>query len=191
MNDSPQPNRPLLDDLPKLPPNGLTSIELFAGGGLMRLGIEHAGFKTIWANDFDKNAVRAHTHNFGEGACTLGDITQTPIESIPDADIIVGGPPCQDYSVAGKGAGEDGERGKLVWRYLEIIEAKRPKAFLFENVKGLATKKHRHTLDALIEKFGEIGYNVSWRIINAWGYGVAQKRESIYRWNPQGFGIHV
>lgn len=87
---------------------------------------------------------------------------------------------CQDYSVAGTGAGENGERGKLVWRYLEIIERKQPKAFIFENVKGLITKKHLPTFDALLAKFEEIGYNVNWRLINAWDYGVAQKRERVF-----------
>lgn len=87
---------------------------------------------------------------------------------------------CQDYSVAGTGAGENGERGKLVWAYLRIIEAKRPKAFIFENVKGLTTKKHRPTFDALLARFEEIGYRVSWRLINAWDYGVAQKRERVF-----------
>lgn len=172
--------RPLLDDLPKLPLNGLTAVELFAGGGLMRLGVEHAGIKTIWANDFDKNACRAHEHNFGAGSISQGDITQISLGDIPNADIVIGGPPCQDFSTAGKGAGEEGERGKLVWRYLEIIAAKKPKAFLFENVKGLTQKKHRHTLDALLVKFEEIGYDVTWRIINAWDYGVAQTRERVF-----------
>jgi DNA (cytosine-5)-methyltransferase 1 len=172
--------RPLLDSLPKLPPNGLTSIELFAGGGLMRLGIEHAGITTIWANDFDKNACRAHEYNFGEGSIVHGDINAISIDDIPNSDLIIGGPPCQDFSVAGKGEGENGERGKLVWRYLEIIAAKLPKAFLFENVKGLISKRHRHTFDALLERFDRIGYNVSWKLINAWDYGVAQKRERVF-----------
>jgi DNA (cytosine-5)-methyltransferase 1 len=172
--------RPLLDSLPKLPPNGLTSIELFAGGGLMRLGIEHAGITTIWANDFDKNACRAHEYNFGKGSIVHGDINAISIDDIPDSDLIIGGPPCQDFSVAGKGEGENGERGKLVWRYLEIIAAKQPKAFLFENVKGLISKRHRHTFDALLERFDRIGYNVSWKLINAWDYGVAQKRERVF-----------
>lgn len=171
---------PLLSSLPQLPPNGLTSIELFAGGGLMRLGIEHVGITTIWANDFDKNACRAHEFNFGPGSIVQGDITAIPFDDIPDADIIIGGPPCQDFSVAGKGEGEEGERGKLVWAYLDIIAAKQPRAFLFENVKGLIGKKHRHTFDALLARFDEIGYNVAWKLINAWDYGVSQKRERVF-----------
>lgn len=94
--------------------------------------------------------------------------------------MLYSGPPCQDYSISGKGEGAEGERGKLVFRYLEIIDKKQPKAFVFENVKGLIGKKHRHTFDALLSKFSEIGYEVSWRLINAWDYGVAQKRERVF-----------
>lgn len=167
------------DVTPQLPDNGLTVAELFAGGGLMAVGLKTAGYRLIYANDFDKNAVKAYRHNLGDHI-VHGDITALDIDSIPDADVIAGGPPCQDYSVAGTGAGENGERGKLVWAYLRIIEAKRPKAFIFENVKGLITKKHRPTFDALLAKFEEIGYRVSWRLINAWDYGVAQKRERVF-----------
>lgn len=164
---------------PHLAPNGFTVAELFAGGGLMAVGLRAAGYDIIWANDFDKSACAAYRHNLGDHI-VHGDITALDIDSIPDADVIAGGPPCQDYSVAGTGAGEEGERGKLVWRYLEIIERKRPKAFVFENVKGLITKRHRPTFDALLTKFEEIGYRVSWQLINAWDYGVAQKRERVF-----------
>ncbi|KAA8750160.1 DNA cytosine methyltransferase [Paenibacillus sp. UASWS1643] len=165
---------------PQLPPNGLTVAEFFCGGGLMAVGLKAAGYDITFANDFDKRAAEAYAHNLGDYV-VCGDITSDEIQAkIPDADIFAGGPPCQDYSVAGSGAGEEGERGKLVWTYLDIIERKQPKAFVFENVKGLITKKHRPTFDALIEKFAEIGYNVSWRLINAWDYGVAQKRERVF-----------
>lgn len=164
---------------PQLESNGFTVAELFAGGGLMAVGLRAAGYDLIYANDFDKNAVKAYRHNLGDHI-VHGDITAIDIDTIPDADVIAGGPPCQDYSVAGTGAGEEGERGKLVWRYLDIIERKRPKAFVFENVKGLITKKHRPTFDALLKQFKIIGYNVSWRLVNAWDYGVAQKRERVF-----------
>ncbi|WP_338461588.1 DNA cytosine methyltransferase [Brevibacillus borstelensis] len=167
------------DVTPQLPSNDITVAELFAGGGLMAVGLRAAGYNLVWANDFDKNAVKAYRHNLGDHI-VHGDITAIDPADIPDTDVIAGGPPCQDYSVAGTGAGENGERGKLVWAYLRIIEAKRPKAFIFENVKGLITKKHRPTFDALLAKFEEIGYRVSWRLINAWDYGVAQKRERVF-----------
>ncbi|MFK4473716.1 DNA (cytosine-5)-methyltransferase 1 [Paenibacillus sp. RC73] len=164
---------------PQLPSNGLTVAELFCGGGLMAVGLKSAGYTLTFANDFDKRAAQAYAHNIGDHA-VCGDITSDDIQSqIPDADIIAGGPPCQDYSVAGTGAGEEGERGKLVWTYLSIIERKQPKAFVFENVKGLVSKKHRPTFDALLAYFESINYDVSWRVVNAWDYGVAQKRERV------------
>ncbi|MGG1641851.1 DNA cytosine methyltransferase [Paenibacillus sp. NRS-1782] len=168
------------DVTPQLPPNGLTVAELFCGGGLMAVGLKSAGYTLTFANDFDKRAVQAYAHNIGDHV-VCGDITSDEIQAqIPDADIIAGGPPCQDYSVAGSGAGEEGERGKLVWTYLSIIERKQPKAFVFENVKGIITKRHRPTFDALLQRFDEIGYTVTWRLINSWDFGVAQKRERVF-----------
>ncbi|WP_268431077.1 DNA cytosine methyltransferase [Bacillus sp. Tg11] len=164
---------------PQQPTNGLTVLELFCGGGLGAIGFKAAGFDIVKALDFDKNAVKAYRHNFGDHV-EQADINAVDIDSLPNTDVIFGGPPCQDFSVAGKGAGADGERGKLVWRYLEIIERKQPKAFVFENVKGLITKRHRPTFDALIEKFNEIGYEIEWKALSAWDYGVAQKRERVF-----------
>ncbi|WP_434786873.1 DNA cytosine methyltransferase [Bacillus velezensis] len=164
---------------PQQPANGFTVLELFCGGGLGAIGFKAAGYSIVRALDFDKNAVKAYRHNFGDHV-EQADINEIDIDSLPNTDVIFGGPPCQDFSVAGKGAGADGERGKLVWRYLEIIERKQPKAFVFENVKGLITKRHRPTFDALIEKFNEIGYEISWQVVNAWHYGVAQKRERVF-----------
>lgn len=165
---------------PQLPANGLTVAELFCGGGLMAVGLQAAGYDITFANDFDKRAAEAYAHNIGDHVI-CGDITDEALQAkIPDADIIAGGPPCQDYSVAGAGAGVEGERGKLVWTYLRIIADKQPKAFVFENVKGLLTKKHRPTFDALLAQFDEIGYAITWRLINAWDYGVAQKRERVF-----------
>ncbi|WP_395606258.1 DNA cytosine methyltransferase [Bacillus velezensis] len=164
---------------PQQPANGLTVLELFCGGGLGAIGFKAAGYNIVKALDFDKNAVKAYHHNFGDHV-EQADINAVDIDDLPNTDVIFGGPPCQDFSVAGKGAGADGERGKLVWRYLEIIERKKPKSFVFENVKGLITKRHRPTFDALIEKFNEIGYEISWQVINAWHYGVAQKRERVF-----------
>jgi DNA (cytosine-5)-methyltransferase 1 len=164
---------------PQLPANGLTVLELFCGGGLGAVGFKAAGYDIIKALDFDKNAVAAYRYNFGDHV-EQADINSVDIGSLPNTDVIFGGPPCQDYSNAGKGAGEEGERGKLVWRYLEIITEKKPKAFVFENVKGLIGKKHRHTFDALLTKFSEIGYEISWQLVNAWDYGVAEKRERVF-----------
>lgn len=165
--------------IPQLEPNGLTITELFAGGGLMAAGLTAAGYDILWANDFDKHACTAYRHNYGHHI-VQGDITAIDPDSIPNTDIIAGGPPCQDYSVAGMGAGEEGERGKLVWTYLSIIERKQPKAFIFENVKGLVQKAHLHTFTALLDAFAGIGYKISHKVVNAWDHGVAQKRERVF-----------
>ncbi|MEB9770484.1 DNA (cytosine-5-)-methyltransferase, partial [Bacillus cereus] len=164
---------------PQQASNELSVLELFCGGGLGAVGFKAAGFDIVKALDFDKNAVKAYRHNFGDHV-EQADISTVDIGSLLNTDVIFGGPPCQDFSVAGKGAGVDGDRGKLVWRYLEIIDAKQPKSFVFENVKGLLSKRHRATFDGLLAKFSEIGYEVSWQLINAWDYGVAQKRERVF-----------
>lgn len=164
---------------PQLPANGLTVLELFCGGGLGAVGFKAAGFDIVKALDFDKNAVAAYRHNFGDHV-EQADINSVDIGSLPNTDVIFGGPPCQDYSVAGNGAGAEGERGKLVFRYLEIITEKQPKAFVFENVKGLISKTHEHTFDALLDEFKAIGYEISWELVNAWDFGVAQKRERVF-----------
>jgi len=145
----------------------------------MAVGLRAAGYEIKWANDFDKNAVKAYAANIGPHIIH-GDITQIDPDDIPDVDVIAGGPPCQDYSTSGNGEGEEGERGKLVWTYLNIIEHKQPRAFIFENVKGLVLKRHRQTFDELLKRFDAIGYQFSWRLINAWDYGVAQKRVRVF-----------
>jgi len=177
----------MYDVTPQQPNNGLTVAEFFAGGGLMAVGLKTAGYNIVWANDFDpeKNAkkeqpqVTTYKHNIGDHIVQK-DVMTLALDEIPNTDVIAGGPPCQDFSVAGAGAGEDGEKGKLVWTYLNIIKGKQPKAFIFENVKGLIQKKHKHTFDALLEQFDAAGYNVTWQLISAWDYGVAQKRERVF-----------
>lgn len=164
---------------PQLESNGLTVAELFAGGGLMAVGLKSAGYNIVWANDFKKTPCEAYAHNIG-AHIIHGDITQIRPYTIPNVDVIAGGPPCQDFSVAGNGAGEAGERGKLVWTYLEIIARKMPKAFIFENVEGLLQDKHRKTFGRLLVEFESLGYTVSWQLINAWDYGVAQKRKRVF-----------
>ncbi len=165
--------------IPQLPQNGITVTELFAGGGLMACGLVAAGYNIVWANDLEKSACVAYRCNIGDHIVQC-DIMKISMDDIPYSDVISGGPPCQDFSMAGTGAGEDGDRGKLVWTYMKIIRQKRPKAFIFENVKGLIAAAHRPTFDSLIEQFTKLGYNVNHKVINAWDHGVAQKRERVF-----------
>lgn len=163
----------------QLESNGLTLTEVYCGGGLGAVGMVLAGYKIVKAYDFNAQAITAYKKNIGNHAEQADLSTKDPNE-FPDTDGLFGGPPCQDYSQAGDGEGENGERGKLVWQYVNTLRIKQPKFFVFENVKGLISKKHRHTFDKLIAEFEALGYNVSWRLINAWDYGVAQKRERVF-----------
>lgn len=159
--------------------NGLTVLELFCGGGIGAIGFRDAGYNIIKAIDFNKYAVASYKHNLGDHV-VCEDICGTDINSLPDSDVIFGGPPCQDYSDAGNRAGAEGENGILVYRYLDIIEVKRPKAFIFENVKALVSKRFIEVFEDLVQEFERLGYLVRWKVINSWDYGVAQRRERVF-----------
>ena len=146
----------------------------------MDLGFKRAGFNIIWAIDNNKDAVSAYKRNVG-AEIVCGDIVTVNIDEIPHADILIGGPPCQSFSLAGNRHCDD-ERGRLVWRYLDILEKISPKAFLFENVVGLMSAKDREgnkILGDLLETFEKIGYHVSWKLVNAADYGVPQMRKRV------------
>ena len=157
-----------------------TTVSLFSGGGGLDLGFKQAGFNIVWAIDNNADAVNTYKRNVGS-EILCGDITAIDIEKIPQADIVIGGPPCQSFSLAGNRHCDD-ERGRLVWRYLDIIKRVSPKAFLFENVIGLISAKDKQgnkILDNLLETFSEIGYHVTWHLVNAADYGVPQVRKRV------------
>ena len=106
------------------------TVSLFSGGGGLDLGFKQAGYDIVWAIDSNQDAVNTYKRNVGS-EIMCGDITAIDINNIPKADIVIGGPPCQSFSLAGKRQCDD-ERGRLVWRYLDIIKHVSPKAFLFE-----------------------------------------------------------
>ncbi|MDE3840434.1 DNA (cytosine-5-)-methyltransferase [Bacillus methanolicus] len=158
-----------------------TVVSLFSGGGGLDLGFKNSGFEIIWAIDIDKDAVSTYKENLGEHI-VLEDITKIHEKDIPKADIVIGGPPCQSFSLVGKRRIDD-ERGQLVWQYLRIINELRPKCFLFENVVGLKSAKTADgnlVIDELILAFKEIGYEVKWDVLNAADYGVPQRRKRIF-----------
>ncbi len=155
-------------------------VSLFSGGGGLDLGFQRAGYRIVWAIDNNKNAVNTYKMNIGDHI-VLDDIQKIDISAIPKADIVIGGPPCQSFSLAGKRECDD-ERGRLVWRYLEIIKEVSPKAFLFENVVGIISAKDsqgNRILDNLLQCFGKIGYMVNWKLVNAADYGVPQLRKRV------------
>lgn len=158
----------------------LEVVSLFSGGGGLDLGFKQEGYKVIWAIDNNPNAVATYKHNLQENII-CDDINEVALEDIPKADIVVGGPPCQSFSLAGNRHVEDA-RGQLVWRYIEIIRHIKPKAFVFENVTGLLSAKNsskEYIIDLLKKAFLEIGYTISSKVVNAADYGIPQRRKRV------------
>lgn len=158
-------------------------ISLFSGCGGLDLGFHLEGYETIWANDFSEWACDSFRNYFGD-VIREGDITQiNPYidKTIPSSDLILGGFPCQDFSVIWKQPGLDGKRGGLYRHFLEFVDAKKPKAFVAENVKGLLTANKRMAIETIIKDFEAIapGYVVKPHLYNFADYGVPQFRERV------------
>lgn len=153
-------------------------VSLFSGCGGMDTGFEQAGYHRVWANDFDKDAQAVFRLNLGE--IDGRDITTVPEDEIPDCDIITAGFPCQPFSNAGNRKGVYDARGELYLECLRIIERKKPRVVLFENVKGLLSSKHqsgKKLIDVIKEDLEKLGYQVNYKVVNASDYGVPQNRE--------------
>lgn len=164
-----------------------TFIDLFAGIGGMRLGFEKAGAQCVFTSEYDPYAVQTYTANFG--GPVAGDITKIRGEDIPDHDILVGGFPCQPFSIAGvskkKSLGRDHgfldkTQGTLFFNVAEIIASRAPRAFLLENVKNLTSHDGGRTFQVIIDTLNrELGYTVYHRVLDASSF-VPQHRERIY-----------
>ncbi len=155
-------------------------VSLFSGGGGLDLGFVEEGYNIAWANDNNYDAVETYKVNIGNHI-VFADINDLNIEDIPKADIIIGGPPCQSFSLAGKRQTED-KRGQLVWKYIDIIKHVQPQAFVFENVTGLLSAKNskgKLIIDLLKDAFLTIGYNVEMQVLNAADYGIPQRRKRV------------
>ncbi len=154
-----------------------TAVSLFCGAGGLDLGFEQAGFKTLWANDYDKDACKTH-QNWSKAKVFCGDIAKVDIDTIPSSDIILGGFPCQGFSLSGPRKIDD-SRNVLYKHYVEIVKKKQPKIFVGENVKGLLTMADGQIIDAIINEFSECGYDVYYQLVNARDFGVPQDRERV------------
>lgn len=168
-------------------PNKLKVISLFSGAGGMDLGFINAGFEIIWANDFFEDAVNSYRKNIGKHI-VYGDITKISNNDIPDgADVIIGGFPCQGFSIANTKRSMKDERNFLYQEMLRIVAAKRPKFFVAENVKGLLSIEGGKVFDMIKSDFENlqdnngnvIGYKVEAQVLNAAEYGVPQSRERV------------
>jgi DNA (cytosine-5)-methyltransferase 1 len=151
---------------------------LFSGCGGLDLGFIEAGFEVVWANDFFKEAVDTYRANIGNHIIHE-DITKIPSQSIPDVDILLGGFPCQGFSVANIKRSMEDERNFLYKEMLRIVRDKKPKFFLAENVKGLLSMQKGEVIKMIINDFKELGYNVDYKVLKASNYGVPQNRERV------------
>jgi DNA (cytosine-5)-methyltransferase 1 len=153
-------------------------ISLFAGAGGMDLGFVRAGFDIAWANDNFSDAVETYKKNIGhEIVCE--DIENIDLSKIPDADVVIGGFPCQGFSVANMNRKEADERNVLYKYFVNIVELKKPKFFVAENVKGLLNIAGGKVIERIVNDFSEAGYNVQYKLLNAANYGVPQSRERV------------
>lgn len=155
-----------------------TFIDLFAGIGGIRLGFESVGGKCVFSSEFDEDACKTYEANFGEHPS--GDITKIDANDIPDFDILLGGFPCQAFSIIGKKEGFANETcGTLFFEIERILKEKRPKAFMLENVRNLTAHDGGKTFRVIREHLEALGYYVFAKVLNALDYGVPQKRERI------------
>lgn len=158
--------------------NKPTFIDLFAGIGGMRMAFENAGFRAVFSNEIDDFACRTYEDNFGNSP--KGDITKVFGKNVPDHDVLVGGFPCQAFSIAGKKMGFDDTRGTLFFDIARIIKEKKPKAFLLENVKNLKSHDRGRTFKVILNTLEkDLGYTVFHEIMNARDFGVPQNRERV------------
>jgi len=155
----------------------LTAVSLFCGAGGLDMGFDRAGFKTVWANDWDKDACKTH-QNWSNAEVVCGDISRIDMSTIPVSDVILGGFPCQGFSLSGPRKIDD-SRNVLYKHYVKLVRRNQPKVFVGENVKGLLTMGSGSIFDAIKVDFAECGYDVYAKLVNARNFGVPQDRERV------------
>jgi DNA (cytosine-5)-methyltransferase 1 len=150
-------------------------VSLFSGVGGLDLGFIKAGHTVIWANDVDRDAIETYRANIGDHIVE-GPIESIPSSKIPECDIVIGGFPCQGFSVANTKRHAGDSRNKLYLEFLRVIRDKKPRFFLAENVKGLTSLDGGKVLQMILKDFESAGYKVKHKVLNAADYGVPQQR---------------
>ena len=169
-------------------------VSLFSGCGGLDLGIlggftvfdkryKKRNFDLVWANDFDKNACETFRKNIGSHI-VCGDIVniledKKEFSKLTDIDVVVGGFPCQDFSVAGKRMGTKTKRGKLYKSFINVVDLLRPKVFLAENVRGILSLDNGKVIEKIISGFEKVGYDVTYKLFHVADFGVPQHRERV------------
>ena len=152
-------------------------IDLFAGIGGIRIPFDELGYTNVFASEWNEAACDTYEANFGHRPA--GDITQIDAHDIPAHDVLLAGFPCQAFSIMGKMKGFDDARGTMFFEIARILDYRKPKAILLENVKQLTTHDRGRTFAVILELLDQLGYCVKWKVLNALDFGVPQKRERI------------
>jgi DNA (cytosine-5)-methyltransferase 1 len=156
-----------------------TFVDLFSGVGGFRIPLEKLGGTCVAYSEIDKNAIEVYKNNFKTSDENfLDDITS--VKTVPKSDLIVGGVPCQAWSVAGKKKGFDDPRGKLWEDTIRVVKKSKPKTFIFENVKGLYDPRNKASLNLIISEFRKCNYEVYHKVLNAFDFGLPQNRDRLF-----------
>ena len=161
----------------------LKTIDLFAGIGGMRLGFENAGFQTVFSNDFEPKCKLTFDLNFSDPKLYIEDIRKVVPDTLPDFNFLLGGFPCQPFSIAGhrQGFEDEKDRGNLFFHIADILQTKQPDGFLLENVKNLVGHDNGNTMKRIGQILTGLGYHYKYKVLNTMEYGnVPQNRERIY-----------
>lgn len=158
--------------------NNVSFIDLFAGIGGFRLGLEHFGMECVFSSEIDKCAVQTYAANFGEIPC--GDISEIKAEDIPAHEILCAGFPCQPFSISGKKEGFADPRGTLFAEILRVAKHHKPGVLFLENVANFASHDQGNTLSVVIKSLNKIGYDVYHQVLNASHFGIPTARRRIY-----------
>lgn len=154
-------------------------LELCAGIGGFRQALENLGCECVGYSEIDKHAIKLYSAWYND-ECNFGDITKIEAEKLPDFELLVGGFPCQAFSIAGKRGGFNDTRGTIFFDFARIMKAKKPKFAIFENVKGLLNHDGGKTYETMLRTLDELGYNAQWGILNTRFHGLPQNRERVY-----------
>lgn len=158
-----------------------TLISLFSGAGGLDLGFHNAGFKTLVANEYDKQICPTFRINFPEVKLLQGDIRNISSDEFPDnVTGLIGGPPCQSWSEAGGLRGIKDTRGQLFYDYIRILKDKKPLFFVAENVSGMLAARHSSAVERFMRLFDEAGYFVNLKLLNANDFDVPEDRERVF-----------
>lgn len=169
-------------------------LSLFSGAGGLDLGMKLAGHDIVWANDIDADAVDTYRHNIGQEA-TQCDIRAVDVATLPDCDVVIGGFPCQGFSMANLRRTADDERNVLYRAFCDVVAAKRPQYFIAENVRGILSLDGGRIIKRIVADFRALGYDVTVNKVNMADYGVPQIRQRVIITGtrhdlPEGVALH-